>query len=165
MKFIVTKELGKLARWLRILGFDTAYFTSDNMGTLVIRTLRDDRVIVTRRKEKIDDLQKQTLVISSCEVQEQLKEMIRAGSIVLSEERMFTRCALCNVTLDAATKEEVKGKVPGHVYSQHEEFFACSACGKVYWQGSHWGNVKQAACSLGASQDWQRRERRREEKA
>ncbi|HIE36152.1 MAG TPA: hypothetical protein EYP89_02825 [Candidatus Omnitrophica bacterium] len=58
MKFILTKELGRLARWMRILGFDTIYFKSDNIGTLIVEALRENRIIITRRKQKIEGLEK-----------------------------------------------------------------------------------------------------------
>lgn len=75
MKFILTKELGKLARWLRILGFDAVYYKEDNLGQSIIQALREDRWIITRKKG-IRYLQKRIMVVSSEEVQQQLKELL-----------------------------------------------------------------------------------------
>ncbi|MDD4955768.1 MAG: Mut7-C RNAse domain-containing protein [Candidatus Omnitrophica bacterium] len=148
MKFIVTKELGKLARWLRLIGFDTVYFENESKGSLIIEALRDDRIIITRTREKIDDLQKKTIVVTKDAVQEQLKEVIQKSGLKVEEERMFTRCTLCNDLLVAAQKEEVKPLVPERVYNQQAVFKKCSSCSKVYWQGSHFEKVKKVMAEI-----------------
>ncbi len=140
-KFILTRELGKLARWLRILGFDTLYYTEDKLGTLIIEALRGDRIIVTRRREKIDDLQKRTVVVSANEIQEQLRQVIRQLQLPLDKDKMFSRCVLCNTLLRPADKHTVREKVPLYVFATQEEFMVCPECGKVYWPGSHWGKI------------------------
>ena len=141
MKFIVTKELGKLTRWLRIVGFDAIYYDKENKGSLIIQALRDDRMIVTRTKEKIDDLQKKTIIVTCDNVKEQLQEVIGKLKLKIEEEKMFSRCTLCNELLVEAKKEEVKELIPERVYNQQTTFKKCSACGKVYWQGSHLDKV------------------------
>lgn len=148
MKFIVTKELGALARWLRIIGFDTVYYDKESKGTLIIQALRDDRMIVTRMKEKIDDLQKKTIVVMHDNVKEQLQEVIAKAKLKIEEEKIFSRCTLCNELLTEAKKEDVKKLIPERVYNQQETFKKCSACGKVYWQGSHLANVSKVVREL-----------------
>jgi hypothetical protein len=148
MKFIVTKELGRLARWLRIVGFDTVYYNRDGRGTLIIEALRDDRIIITRTKEKIDDLQKKTIIVTSEDVKYQLNEVIEKARLKIEDMNMFSRCTLCNELLVAAKKEEIKALVPEGVYGQQAEFKKCPACGKVYWQGSHLEKVKKLVESI-----------------
>lgn len=141
MKFILTNELGKLARWLRIMGFDTVYFKSNNIGTLIVETLREDRFIITRRQSKIDDLQKKTLVLTGDNLEEQLKEVVQNLKLKINESAMFTRCPVCNDTLTEVKKEEAKDRIPPYVYKTQNEFKQCPLCQKVYWKGSHWGNA------------------------
>ncbi len=150
MKFIVTKEMGRLARWLRILGFDTLYFKSDNKGTLVLEALREDRIIITRSKEIHEELKKKTIQITSCNLKEQIKEIITVLNIKLDEKKMFTRCTLCNTALEDIEKEKVQGIAPEYVYKTQEHFMKCPACNKIYWHGSHWGRVKEVIelCNL-----------------
>ena len=148
-KFIVTKELGKLARWLRILGFDTVYYTSDNMGSLIIEALRGDRVIVTRRRAKIDELDKRTVVITSSELKEQLRELRTKLNLHFDESKMFSRCVLCNSILFKTDKDSVKNEVPEYVFNTHNIFMKCNCCKKIYWEGTHWGNIKNVLSSLG----------------
>ena len=148
MKFVLTKELGRLVRWLRILGFDTVYFKSDNRGTLILEALREDRIIITRTKEKIGDLEKKTVVVTSNKLEEQLKEVITKLKLKINEDKMFTRCTVCNDILKEVKKEAIKEKIPEYVYKTQNLFMQCSGCRKVYWQGSHWGNVKKTIASL-----------------
>ncbi|MDD4182420.1 MAG: Mut7-C RNAse domain-containing protein [Candidatus Omnitrophica bacterium] len=148
MKFIVTKELGKLARWLRLIGFDTVYYDKESKGTLIIQALRDDRIIITRTKEKIDDLQKKTIIVTNDYVKEQLKEVIEKAKLKIEEEKMFSRCTLCNCVLVAACKEEIKTFVPERVYGQQTVFKKCETCGKVYWQGSHLEKVRKVMAEI-----------------
>jgi len=143
MKFIVTKELGKLARWLRLIGFDAVYYDKESKGTLIIQALRDDRTIITRTKEKIDALQKKTIIVTNDYVKEQLKEVIEKAKLKIEEEKMFSRCTLCNELLAAASREEIKTLVPERVYDQQTIFKKCPSCSKVYWQGSHLDKVKR----------------------
>ncbi|MFA5007902.1 MAG: Mut7-C RNAse domain-containing protein [Candidatus Omnitrophota bacterium] len=148
MKFIVTKELGKLARWLRLLGFDAVYFENKSKGSLIIEALRDDRIIVTRTKEKIGDLQKKTIIVTYDDVKEQLKEVIEKTKLKIEEEKMFSRCTACNGLLSAAQKEEVKSLVPERIYNQQAVFKKCVSCGKIYWQGSHLAKVKKVMAEI-----------------
>jgi uncharacterized protein with PIN domain len=144
MKFILTNELGRLVRWLRILGFDTVYFKSNNIGTLIIETLREDRFIITRRQTKIDDLQKRTLVLTSDNLKEQLKDVMQNLKLQINENEMFTRCPMCNTVLTEIKKEEAKERIPSYVYGTQNEFRQCNLCKKLYWKGTHWGNIKEA---------------------
>jgi len=142
MKFILTKDLGRLARWLRILGFDTVYYTGDKIGELVIKALGEDRFLLTRAKRRPQALTGKKLVVTSPVLGEQLEEVILKLNLCLDESKMFTRCTICNGRLQKAGKTSVRKSVPPHVYGVQQIFFKCPDCGKVYWQGSHWGNVK-----------------------
>jgi len=141
-KFIVTKELGKLARWLRILGFDTLYYNSDALSTLIIKALSEDRIIVTRRRKAIGSLEKKTVIVYSDEVKKQIKEIVEKLNLALDESKMFSRCVVCNRALDKADKEGIKENIPEHIFETHNDFMKCARCGRIYWQGSHWGNIR-----------------------
>jgi len=140
VKFILTKEVGRLCKWLRILGFDAEYFSEDNLATLIIKALKENRIIVTRKK-KIDDLK--VIRVYANDVKEQLKEVLTQLELKPDEDKMFTRCVICNKTLEKVEKEEVKEKVPLYVYQTQNEFYQCPSCQRIYWQGTHWGNVKK----------------------
>ncbi|MBM3250547.1 MAG: hypothetical protein FJZ09_06905 [Candidatus Omnitrophica bacterium] len=81
------------------------------------------------------------VVIEQEKIKAQLAEILEALKIKPDPDQMFTRCILCNEELQAVEKEKVKDKVPEYVYKTQEEFITCPKCRRIYWQGTHWGNV------------------------
>lgn len=148
MEFILTKELGRLVKWLRILGFDTKYFREDNIGGLIVEALREKRIIVTRSKRFANVLDRQVIVIESNDIRAQLRELYTKVKFPLEKEKMFSRCVICNELLKEVDKGTVESKVPPYVYQTHETFNMCDVCKRVYWQGSHWGNVEEVVNSI-----------------
>lgn len=138
-KVILTKELGKLCKWLRIIGFDALYYKEEIIPSLIIQALREKRTVITKRK-KIDDLK--VIRVRSDDVKGQIKEILTQLNISLDEERMFRRCVLCNEELEEVSPQEVKAKVPEYVFRTQNEFCHCKKCQRIYWQGTHWGNVR-----------------------
>lgn len=147
MRFIVTQELGKLARWLRIAGFDTVYYRAQDIGRLAITALRDNRIIVTRNRN-IPHLQKCMVIVAASTLPEQLREIKEKLDLPIQTDTMFTRCTLCNAVLEPINKTAAQGKVPVRVYREHHQFMHCPACNKIYWRGSHWGNITEVMVQL-----------------
>jgi len=143
MKFILTKELGRLSKWLRILGFDTVYYNQDNLSSLIIQALRDERIILTRNQRLPQARGLKIVLIKNEKIKKQVAEILQTLKIVLEPEMMFSRCILCNTELVYITKEEVKDKVPEYVFNTQEDFLTCPQCNRIYWQGTHWGNVQE----------------------
>jgi hypothetical protein len=141
MKFILTRELGRLAKWLRILGFDTAYFNQDNTGALVIQALRENRIIITRNQKLANAARVKLLLVKAEKLKEQLPEILKGLNLTPNSDMMFSRCIICNVELTRIEKEEVKGKVPEYVFETQSDFIRCPHCQRIYWSGTHWGNV------------------------
>lgn len=149
-KFILTKELGRLVKWLRILGFDTIYFTAKNISSLIITALREDRIILTRNLRFNSAVGTKMLQIKDDSVVGQLKQVIQELGLKLAEKNLFTRCIICNSELKTTAKEKVEGRVPEYIFKTQEEFSWCPTCDKIYWSGTHWGNVKDTLKEIGA---------------
>lgn len=141
MKFILTKELGRLAKWLRILGFDTEYFNQDNASSLIIQALRDNRIIITRNHRLPKSAGLKILLLKAQNLKEQLAQVLKALQITPLSDMMFSRCIICNETLVDIDKEKVKAKIPEYVFKTQQDFITCPKCQRIYWQGTHWGNV------------------------
>ncbi len=141
MKFILTKELGRLVSWLRILGFDTIYFKQDNSAALMIEALRDNRIIVTRNRHLPVSRGVRIVLIRAEKIKEQIAEALKELGIQLGSCKMFSRCIICNKGLVDIDRDNAKGRVPEYVFDSHEKFIGCPECGRIYWQGTHWGNI------------------------
>ena len=141
MKLILTKELGRLTKWLRILGFDAAYFNQDNLSSLIIQALRDERIILTRNQRLLRPGGIKIVLIQGERIKEQINEVFKKLDIQPNSEMMFSRCIICNVELMDIDKEKIKDKVPEYVFKTQDDFVTCLQCNRIYWQGTHWGNV------------------------
>jgi len=144
MKFLLTKEVGRLAKWLRILGFDTEYIKKDNASAVIIQALREERIIITRNSRLPKSGGLRIEVIRTQDLKQQLQEILKTLNISLDTRLMFTRCIICNAELVHIAKDKVKDKVPEYVFKTQNYFVTCAKCNRIYWQGTHWGNVQEA---------------------
>lgn len=143
MKLLLTRELGRLAKWLRILGFDTEYTKDTGTSSLIIRSLRDERLILTRNHRLLQNKGVKIVLLKSEELKGQLAEALKALNIKPDSAMMFTRCTLCNIELTPVAKEKIKDRVPEYVFETQETFLACPKCRRLYWQGTHLGHIKK----------------------
>ena len=129
--------LGRLARWMRFLGFDTIYFRDIKDSKLIRVAREENRYILTRdtRLIQVKGLDRY-LLIRANDPYEQLLEVIK--SLHLKQFNLLSRCVECNGMLTKITdKQEVKDSVPEFVYLNSAVFMKCTECGKIYWEGSH----------------------------
>ncbi len=137
--------LGRLASWLRLLGYDTVY--SDAGDHELARQARaQDRVLLTRDTQLSKRRGIDTLLIRSDTLEDQLRQVI--DEFGLSQSKVFSRCPTCNAPLRQVSKSAVKDRVPPYVFENHESFQACPECEKVYWRGSHWRRIRHRLDTL-----------------
>ncbi len=144
MNFVADRMLGKLAKQLRMLGYDTIYYRREDAYRLIKLAREEGRVILTRNTKLFPRTPEDRIIkITEDRPFLQARELIQKGLISLSEENLFSRCLLCNVLLDGIPREEAEGKVPDFIFYQQKEFYRCSQCQRIYWQGSHQENMKR----------------------
>lgn len=141
MKFLLSKELGRLAKWLRILGYDSAYYKEDKPASLIIQALRDNRIILTRNHRLAQASGVRIVLLKAEQIKEQIAEVLKELKIRPEPGKMFSRCTVCNIELEAADKDRIKERIPEYVFKTQNDFFTCPECKRIYWQGTHWGNV------------------------
>lgn len=137
-KFVADKMLGKLAKWLRILGYDTIY-RHDISGDEILRVAAaGSRIILTRDRSLIERCVGEThLFIKDDHPFEQLKQIAEQFQFDL-QSKLFSRCTVCNCEIISLAKDDVRGKVPEFVWETQENFAQCPECKRIYWSGSHY---------------------------
>ncbi len=144
MKFLVDRMLGKLAKGLRMLGYDTVYYRGEEMYPLISLARQEGRVILTRNTKLLQKIpQDRILRVTEDNPYLQLKELIQKRYIALDEEKPYSRCLVCNALLNRIPRDEAAGEVPDFIFHQQKEFFRCPECRKIYWPGSHHENMQR----------------------
>lgn len=139
MRFLADTMLGRLATWLRLLGYDTAFRPELDDGGLARVARAEDRVLLTRDVELTRRRGLLYELIESDKIAEQLEQVFKRFGLHAREA--FSRCAECNVPLDEASKESVRGSVPPYVFQTMTRFRRCPRCQRVYWRGTHWARM------------------------
>ncbi len=147
-RFSADEMLGSLARWLRIMGYDTTYTKDRGDNEILSSCKAEGRILLTRDEELARRASPSSLFIMSDELDSQLLQVRETYHLVSDESA--ARCTLCNGQLQLIQKEEAKGEVPPGALENHQEFSRCSTCGKLYWKGSHWDNIRKRLFALEA---------------
>ena len=138
IKFITDASLARLAKWLRLLGYDTTVFPSEAGRTMLREADSEDRIVLTRRTDMIERQFSGTLfLITDVIVGKQLNSVIKKFSLKIDRKRMFGICLECNKKLHPLTKKNVRDFVPPYVYENCDTYNQCPRCNKIYWMGTH----------------------------
>ncbi len=148
VRFAADRMLGRLARWLRILGHDVAYGSHLGGRTLVRCARQEGRVILTRDTRLRRDRQLPPHVfVTSDHFREQLRQV--AAAVPLGGAPLLRRCLDCNRPLDEVPRERVAGRVPPFVQQRNERFLGCGGCGRLYWPATHRAHMLRELAALG----------------
>jgi uncharacterized protein with PIN domain len=144
--FIVDTNAGKLARWLRILGYDTLFINEIDDDELIAIGLKEKRVLLTRDtqimlRRVVTTGRLKAILIQSDDVKEQLRQVVRM--MRLDQKRKFSRCAECNEPLVPKRKDEVQQLVPPYVFKTQSNYYQCPNCQRVYWRATHWQRMNR----------------------
>lgn len=146
LKFMVDHNVGKLAKWLRMVGYDTALFTGLDDSEMVAAALEENRIILTRdtqivRRRVVLNGQLRVILIRSDRLQEQIKQIVDTIPLNKNDFRPFTLCMEDNEPLESRNKEDLKDRIPPYVFQTQNDFVQCPACHRIYWKGTHWKNM------------------------
>lgn len=143
-RFVVDLNVGRLAKWLRVMGYDTVFPREGDDNELVRIALREGRILVTRdaglaNRRAVKRGQMRVVKIEGDDLRSQLRQMVRDLSLNLRGG--FSRCLQCNEPLRPVNKQEVAERVPSYVFEHHRQFMECCRCRRLYWRGTHWSNM------------------------
>jgi hypothetical protein len=133
-RFVADHMLGSLARWLRMIGYDTIYDKGLDDKGMAELARTENRFLLTRDKELAKE--PGALLLEQDDLDSQLKAT--GAKFGLKYNEGLIRCSTCNGDLLQLPKEEAKAVVPEGAYAGNDKFWKCSKCGKIFWKGSHW---------------------------
>jgi uncharacterized protein len=136
IRFLVDPSLGKLARWLKIMGFDAHYQSRYKEGEIE-NLFITGRILLTRDCQLKDRLNP-SILINHDNIKDQLMELKNSGFLPVAREYWFRRCIVCNVLLHNAQTQNARGRIPDFIiYQNNWEIKHCSKCKRYFWPGSH----------------------------
>ncbi len=147
LRFVADAMLGRLAKWLRILGYDTLYNPDWDDARLVRIARAEDRILLTRDNGLARRKGACVILLEQENWSAQLQQLHR--TLGLMSVAPFTRCPVCNDLLEPISKDQAWGQVPPYIFVTQQEFRLCPSCNRFYWRGSHWDEM----CKLVAA--WQ----------
>jgi uncharacterized protein len=149
-RFIADAMLGKLVKWLRVMGIDVVYDPSLADAQLLQRAAYEGRVLLTRDRRLASRRgPARRLFIESDYYYEQVRQVVQAFTLE-GRARVFSRCIRCNTSLRTVARQLVVGKVPSYVYATQLTFKQCGTCDRFYWGGTHRDNMlRQLRAMLG----------------
>jgi|WetSurMetagenome_2_1015567.scaffolds.fasta_scaffold74058_3 uncharacterized protein len=141
-KFIADQNVGKLTKFMRLLGFDTIFFTGETDTQMVHMAMVENRIILTRdthipKRRLVTSGKVKVVLIESDNIDDQVLQVVKELDLA-ALIRSFVLCLECNSPLLVRTKADITGKVPPYVFQTQEDFMACSQCRRIYWKGTHW---------------------------
>lgn len=136
-RFVADRMLGRLARWLRLLGYDVLYGSSFSGRGLAEAARRESRIMLTRDRRWLRDPDRPALVfVEGDRVSEQLRQIV--GELDLDPwSGLFARCVACNGEVEDVGHDAGEGRVPPYVLATQEHFRRCRGCGHLYWRATH----------------------------
>jgi uncharacterized protein with PIN domain len=134
-RFAADRMLGRLVKWLRVLGYDVVYGQHLTGYGLIRTARRENRIILTRDRRLKNKQPPDFVLIASDRYLDQLSQVVQTYPV--AKDKLFTRCLECNAVLESRPKESVKDLVPPYVYSTQERFSWCPRCRRVYWPATH----------------------------
>jgi len=142
IRFVADNNVGKLARWLRVMGYDTLLFKQKDDGQMIKIALSENRVILTKdsqfmKRRLVTNGKLKAIHIKQDDPKLQVRKVVETLNLNY-HFKPFSLCLECNQPLIARDKEEVKDLVPAHVVETQTQYTECPACHRIYWPGTHW---------------------------
>jgi uncharacterized protein len=140
-RFLADSMLGRLARWLRALGYDTLYLRDAPDRRLLAIALAERRRLLTRDAALARRAREAGLLVRAEALDGQIEEVTTACG--LAGRRALSRCLECNALLAATAPEAVRDRVPPYTFATQREFRTCTGCGRVFWEGTHIAGIRR----------------------
>lgn len=146
LKFVTDGMLGKLTRWLRMLGQDVVYTGSMDDKELIQKVKKEKRILLTRDLELYQQAigkGVEAFLVEGKTEAEELANLVKRFGFKLEIDIKVSRCPKCNARIKPVSKTDVITKIPKTTSSYYNEFWECPECQQVYWRGAHWKRIEK----------------------
>lgn len=147
MKFLADGMLGKLTRWLRMLGQDVEYSNNMEDAQLLTTAKKQGRILLTRDfqlYQRAIGKSIEALYLEGTTGEEKLAELAKRFNINIEIDMASSRCPKCNSPITPVPKEKAEDTVEKNTIEHYEMFWQCTKCGQIYWQGAHWIKIRKS---------------------
>ena len=156
IKFIVDNNVGKLAKWLRIMGYDALLFSGEDDGRMVKVALAQNRVILTKdtqvmKRRLVTSGKLKAILIEDDDIEAQLRQVVEALKLDYHFSP-FSICLECNQRLIEKDEDAVREFVPSYVFKTQRLYMECPSCHRIYWRGTHWQAMNRELGKLAGKQ-------------
>ncbi len=145
-KFYADSMLGKLSRFLRFLGYDTLYRIEEDIETMLKNAKNNNRIILSQARKVIQLSNKNeitSIMMPTSNIVDQLRVLKKEIDLNLEIPPKEMRCSMCNGELQERNKNEIANKIPKGTFEYYDTFWECKECGKIFWLGRHWEDIKR----------------------
>lgn len=150
--FVIDSMLGNLAKKLRILGYDSKYFSTIEDDKLVLIAKNEKRIVVTKDEQLVKNAEKQNIACVLIRGNDELEQIVQINAKIklgqFSVETDNSYCIECNGKLQQVEKFRIIGKIPEGVLGREKKFWMCDSCKKIYWEGTHFQKLQEFAAKL-----------------
>ena len=150
--FVVDAMLGNLAKKLRVLGYDSKYFSSIEDDKIILIAKNEKRVILTKDEQLTKIAEKQSVSFVLIRGNDELEQIVQINTKIKLDRFVVdtnnSRCIACNGKLESVEKFRIIGKIPEGILEREQEFWMCDSCKKVYWEGTHFQKLQEFATKL-----------------
>jgi uncharacterized protein with PIN domain len=156
IKLIVDNNVGKLAKWLRIMGYDALLFSGEDDGRMVKVALAQNRVILTKdtqvmKRRLVTSGKLKAILIADDDIEAQLRQVVEALKLDYHFSP-FSICLECNQHLIEKDEDAVREFVPSYVFKTQRLYMECPSCHRIYWRGTHWQAMSQELTKMAGKQ-------------
>jgi uncharacterized protein len=149
---MIDQNAGKMVKLLRLLGFDSVFFTGPDDTRMVELALAESRIILTRdthirERRLVTGGKVKSVLISSDDPEIQVHQVVNELNLQNSL-KAFSLCLECNYPLQNIAKDKIKERVPPYVWQTKNEFMECARCHRIYWKGTHWSSMNSRLIKL-----------------
>lgn len=148
-------NVGRLAKWLRILGYDTLFINDLDDDELIRIAMDEGRILLTKdtrilRRRVVYDGQLKLVLIRDDDVKGQIRQVVQ--TLNLDHTKPFSLCLECNQPLMPREKDEIQELVPPYVFKSQTQYMQCPSCHRIYWRGTHWQRMNRELEKLGQTE-------------